>query len=109
MNYQEAEQMVAENIHLEGTEFKGKTISKLLIAPLKEIGIAKLMYNYVNEISSETFYAGYSDFEIWVVFDFEDWLQTGVLDKMRLVSFLALINLNESNQSLYPTENQDIN
>jgi hypothetical protein len=107
MNYQEAEQVVTENGHLVGTEFRGKTISKLLIAPLKEVGIARLMYNDANEIDSEPFYGAYSEFEVWVIFDVEDWLQTGVLDKMRLTNFLQMLDLN-SNQSLSATENQDV-
>ncbi|MDQ7949614.1 MAG: hypothetical protein REI78_01785 [Pedobacter sp.] len=92
MNYEEAEKIVAEHYPLLGTTYRGKTISKLLITPLKEIGIAKLMYNYANDISSESFYADYQEFEIWVIFDLEDWLLTGVIDKMRLTQFLDLQN-----------------
>jgi len=99
MNYQEAAQIVEENDYLVGMSFNGKTISKLLIAPLREVGIAKLMYNYANEISSENFYETYSEFEIWVVFDIDGWLQTGVLDKMLLTKFLPTIDLNNSQAS----------
>lgn len=91
MNYQEAIQMEKEYAHLVGTEFNGKTISKLLIAPLKEVGIARLMINYANGINSDQFYTAFSDFEIWVIFDIDDWLHTGVIDKMPLLKLIPQI------------------
>jgi len=89
MNFEEAEETLKNYNHLIGTDFNGRTISFLLIAPLKEIGVAKLMYNRANEISSEKFYENYSEFEIWVIFDEEGWLVTGIIDKMRLTALLA--------------------
>lgn len=95
MNYEAAEQLAANYSHLVGTAYRGKTISKLLIAPLKEVGIAKLMYNYANDISSEQFYTNHSEFEIWVIFDIDDWLLTGVIDKMKLSQFLQLTEVQQ--------------
>jgi len=89
MNFEEAEETLKNYEHLVGTEFKGKTISFLLIAPLKEIGVAKLMYNRANEIPSGKFYESYSEFEIWVIFDEEGWLLTGIIDKIKLTALLA--------------------
>lgn len=94
MDYQEAIQMEKEYAHLIGTEFKGKTISKLLIAPLKEMGIARLMINYANGVNSDQFYAAFSAFEVWVIFDIDDWLHTGVLDKMLLSELLLKIAMD---------------
>jgi len=88
MNYQDAKEMLQAYSYLEGVVYKGKTISTLLIAPLKEIGIPKLMFNLLNEVSSDQFYEQYNEFEIWVIFDAEDWELTGVLSKVLLSQFL---------------------
>ena len=91
MNYEEAVSQEASYRKLVGSEFNGKTISRLLVAPLGEAGIAKLMYNEVNKASSEEFYAIYDEFEVWAIFDEEQWVLTGVIDKMRLSQMLLLI------------------
>jgi hypothetical protein len=88
MNYLEATQLNKAHQDLIGTAYQRKTISRLLVAPLKEVGIPKLLYNYANDLSSEKFYQGYNEFEVWVIFDIEDWETTGVMDKMRLAKLL---------------------
>lgn len=89
MNFRDAEETLQRYEHLIGTDFRGKTISFLLIAPIKEMGLAKLMYNRANDIPSEKFYENYGDFEIWVIFDEEGWLLTGIIDKMKLTTLLS--------------------
>ena len=89
MDYVTAEEIVTTHRDLVGTHFRNKTISRLLIAPLNEVGIAKLMYNFANEISNAGFYEHYRDFEVWVIFDEEEWLLNGIIDKMRLPKLLA--------------------
>ena len=89
MNFKQAEETLKKYEYLIGTDFRGKAISFLLIAPLKEMGIAKLMYNRANAIPSDKFYESYNEFEVWVIFDEEGWLLTGIIDKMRLTTLLA--------------------
>jgi hypothetical protein len=88
MNYHEAELMIEANNHLIDQTYKGKTIDKLIIVPVNQVQIMKILSNLSHGLSSQKIYDQYSGFEIIAILDYELWLWTGVLYKAPLKEIL---------------------
>lgn len=72
-------------------EYKGKTISAVFVAPLPWRDLQELLFNLANDLSSEKILRQYEEFDVVVVFDYQEYLEDQTLDAESLVLLLPEI------------------
>jgi hypothetical protein len=91
MNYYQASKLIVDYDHLVNTEFKGKTISALVIAPSNHVGLDRLMYMVNHQLNSPYSYSKYPILDVVVVFDYNQKIKKRELDKISLQEILPYL------------------
>jgi hypothetical protein len=88
MNYYQASKLIIDYNHLVNTEYKGKTISALVIAPEDHEGIDRLIYMVNQQLHSPYSYNKYPALDVVIVFDYNQKINKNKLDKISLKEIL---------------------
>ncbi|TCC88025.1 hypothetical protein EZ428_20090 [Pedobacter frigiditerrae] len=88
MNYYQASKLIVDYNHLVNTEFKGKTISALVIAPSDHEGLDRLIYMVNQQLHSPYSYSKYPILDVVIVFDYNQKVKKHKLDKISLKEIL---------------------
>lgn len=92
MNYYQASKLIVDYNHLVNKEFKGKTISALVIAPSDHKGVDRLIHMVNQQLSSPFTYKKYEALDVVIVFDYNQKISPNNLDKISLKEILPLIS-----------------
>ncbi len=95
MERHHADSLLEKYSYLHDTSHKGRHISIMMITPLNHEKITELAWNLSQGASNYDILRNYQQFDVVVIFDWEDFAQTGYIEKVSLYQLLDEMNINK--------------
>lgn len=88
MDLRSAEKLILQYDQLVGQEYDGKELSVMVVAPITHDDLFNIVFNLMNGVSSYDIYRNYSEFDVVLLFDYQDLSEIGFVVKESLIHFL---------------------